>query len=455
MQNITKLISEYVYSIKYDNLPEEVVEQLKMFIADYFAASFAGYRINSKFNEAIKEVILGQEGTPECSVFMSDIMIPDANAAFLNGAFAHGADMDDGNKKAMGHMAAHIMSSVFAVAETRKVTWGKVMESVIAGYEVYIRIAGSAQPGIVNKGFHSTGVAGTIASAAACAKLIGLDSDGIYRAMSIASIQGSGLMIITESGQECKAFSAANSARVGVIAAKLAERGIKGPQEPLESRKGWYNAYSTECNDDILTEGLGKKFTICESYLKPYASCRHTHYGIECAKAIKRRMEHDENIACAKDIDRIELRIYPTAIKVSGAVTVPENINEAKFSIAYSLAVALYMGRFGLDELNPENVPDEVFDLIKKITIVSDENFENVSTGQRKCVTRVYLSNGTDYSEEVTTPKGDMDNPFTWEDMKEKMLECSRGVVPETKAMKIMEAIKRINPEDGFAYIIK
>lgn len=34
------------------------------------------------------------------------------NAAFMNAVYAHGADMDDGNRKSAGHIGAHVISSV-------------------------------------------------------------------------------------------------------------------------------------------------------------------------------------------------------------------------------------------------------------------------------------------------------------------------------------------------------
>ena len=109
------------------------------------------------------------------------------------------------------------------------------------------RIAGAAQPGLYNRGFHSTGIAGAMACGAACAKLMGLDRCGVYNSVSLAAIQSSGLIIIDESGQRCKPINPANAARIGVLSALMAERGLLSSQNPLESQKRVVSCFYGSC----------------------------------------------------------------------------------------------------------------------------------------------------------------------------------------------------------------
>ena len=55
------------------------------------------------------EIVDGMGGTEEASVMFAGKKYPVENAAFMNAVYAHGADMDDGNRKAMGHVGAHVM----------------------------------------------------------------------------------------------------------------------------------------------------------------------------------------------------------------------------------------------------------------------------------------------------------------------------------------------------------
>ncbi len=105
MKNITKALSKYVHELNIDDVPDEILELTRLYIADYFAASFAGYKLNGVFNDAVFGMMKKQGGLEEATVFPGRIKLPVENAAYMNAIYAHGADMDDGNKKAMGHPA--------------------------------------------------------------------------------------------------------------------------------------------------------------------------------------------------------------------------------------------------------------------------------------------------------------------------------------------------------------
>jgi len=445
MQEITSTLSRYVADLKFEHLPPAVVEQTKLFIADYYAACFAGYRINTQLNDAVLPLLLDMGGKCESTVLFSKQKLPAANAAFMNAIYAHGADMDDGNRKSAGHIGAHVISAVFALAETQGSTWGEVITAIVAGYDVFNRVAGAAQPDLYNKGFHSTGVGGSLASAAACAKLLNLDSEGVYNALSLSAIQSSGLIIIDESGQGCKPLNPANGARVGLLSAKLAEAGLESSRNPLESKKGWFNAFGNEIDTDTLLGGLGEVFTISESYLKLYPACRHTHCCIDGALAIRERLLAEKT--ALDDIEKINITIYPSAIKSAGNILYPKTTDEAKFSIHYAVAVALLRGAFGLNELDV-NSCNGVEKIIPKIQLIPDPSFENRKAGIRGAKLSVETSSGS-FEETVLIPKGEAKKPLTWEDISLKLSQCA-GSLCDTKtqaaAIENLQAVKEGNP---------
>lgn len=441
MLHITKLLSEYVASLKFENIPEEVIEQTKIYIIDYYAASLAGYKVNKRFNAAMYEVINGMDGSEEATVLFSNRKFPVENAAFMNAIYAHGADMDDGNRKAMGHVAAHIMPAVFALAETIEVTREEIYVAINAGYEIFNRVAAAAQPGLVHRGFHSTGTAGGIACAAACAKLLRLDETKIYSAMAIAAVQASGLIIIAESGQACKPLNPANAAKTGIISAKLAAKGVEGPKYPLESTKGWFHAMTDQVEEELALQGLGESFTICESYLKPYPSCRHTHCGIECAVLLRNRLIDIYGTLDVTQITAVQLHIYKNAIQIAGQIEIPQNLEDSKFSIHYSLAVALLKGRFELEDLAVENMEDAIKDLIRRVELIEDSSMENREQGIRGSELVIIMKDGTVYSERVTIPKGDVERPLTKEEVLHKLEVCAEGLLSKEEQASIISRI--------------
>ncbi len=442
MTHLTELLSGFIDGLHYEDLPRTVVEITKMYILDYYAACFAGIKINGKFNRIVEDIFFETGGKEDASVLCKDIKLPVGNAAFLNAVYAHGADMDDGNRKAMGHIAAHVMSAVFSLAETLDVSGKEIITAINVGYEVFNRTAAAVQPGLVRRGFHSTGTAGTLACGAAAGKLLGLDAKGIYNAISLSAIQSGGLMLITESGQSCKPINPANAARNGIFAALMAKKGVESSLYPLESTKGWFRAMSDSVDETEVTGGLGETFTICESYLKPYPSCRHTHCGIEAALAIRQNLLNNYGRIDFQEFERIDVFIYPNAIRVAGSIMMPKTDEDSKFSIHYALAVALWRGHFDLQDLNVTAVEPEIYDIIKKIVLIADENMENSKAGIRGAKVCLKRADGTVYEECIKIPKGDAANPFTKQELQNKLATCANGVVTMEQQNQLISAVE-------------
>jgi len=451
MIHATQILSKFIYELEYSKLPKEAIETTKLYIADYLAACYAGKKVNEVFNQAVETVLFDMGGKQESTVLFGQGKLPCANAAFLNAVYAHGADMDDGNRKAMGHVGAHVMSTVFAVAETLGSTGEEIITAINVGYEVYNRVAAAVQPGLVHRGFHSTGTAGAIACGAACAKLMKLDEEGIYNTMALCAIQASGLIIIAESGQSCKPINPANAAKTGILSARIIAKGVESSRYPLESKKGWFHAMAGEVDESMITEGLSETFTICESYIKPYPSCRHTHCGIEAALNIRRNIKADGYDT--ESLKAIRVYIYNNAIQIAGQIKVPQTMDDSKFSIHYSLATALVKGHFNLDDLDISAIDSSVLNAIELTELICDATMEDRDAGIRGSKVEVELANGKVYTETVLIPKGDAANPFTWSDMENKMMETMKGNEDCHSIKAIIEKICALDKVEKFSSI--
>ncbi len=448
-QDYTDLLCKFAYELEYDQLPDLVIERTKMFIADYYAASLAGYRINKTFNNAVLNIIKTQAGVEEAGILFEKEKYPVTEAAYMNAVYAHGADMDDGNRNSAGHIGAHVISAVFALAEKLKSEWKDVILSINIGYEFFNRIVGAAQPDLYNKGFHSTGIGGAIACAAACAKLLHLERDEIYSSVSLAAVQSSGLIIIDESGQGCKPVNAANAARCGIMSALISAGKIRAPKKPLESNKGWFHAFAGKVNQDYLVNGLGNGFTISQSYLKLYPTCRHTHCCIDAAILIREQLMRQYINFDFSQITMIKIYIYPSAIRSAGNIQWPNTSEEAKFSICYDVAVALYKGCFKLSDLEPysDNLIEE---LSRKVLLFPDISKEDRNKGIRGCTMQVILKDGMEYLNTVEVPKGEGAYALGWEDISAKLEDCAMGTDIQKNVDYIIDKCKKMDVESCF-----
>ncbi len=136
-----KLLSTFVAELQYSHLSAQTVQTARRFLLDYFAAAIAGYRMNKTFNRAVEAFLLDEGSSARCSALFASRKLSCSSAAFLNACYAHGADMDDGNRKAMGHVGAHVISAVLAMGERLGSTQQDMLVAIVAGYDVYCRTA--------------------------------------------------------------------------------------------------------------------------------------------------------------------------------------------------------------------------------------------------------------------------------------------------------------------------
>ena len=428
--SLSEELATLLFNIR--TLSDKDIIQIKKLLLDFLAATYAGYQVNRKFNICVEKVVFDQKGKEEASVLLHTQKLPAKEAAFMNALYGHGAELDDGNRKAMGHVGVHVIPAVLALAESEKKNQDEVMLAIVCGYEAYIRVSSAAQPGMVNRSFHSTGIAGAIGCAAACAKILGLSAEMMENSMSLASTMSSGLLTYSESRQMIKPINPAKAAETGVFAARLAKAGVLGPLNFLEGPNGWFHAVA----DMVNTESLlikNKHWLIHECYFKLFPSCRHTHGGIEAAIAL-----HD--LISLKEIERVDVFIYPNAIKLAGHIMFPKDEDETKFSIYYTFAIALLYGEYGIRYMKPPILNERVVDLIRKIHLISDEGLENKTMGIRGVRVEVHQDNKV-IEKTVLIPKGDPENPLSFGDLKDKFKVCSTGILEEERVRDIIDYV--------------
>ena len=84
MEGYTDVLVDFVVALKYEDLPHGVIEQTKLFVADYYAASIAGYRVNKQFNRVAMSIIKEEGGAEQASILFEKKKYPVGNAAFMN-----------------------------------------------------------------------------------------------------------------------------------------------------------------------------------------------------------------------------------------------------------------------------------------------------------------------------------------------------------------------------------
>ncbi|MCR5872492.1 MULTISPECIES: MmgE/PrpD family protein [unclassified Sphingomonas] len=279
-----------------------------------------------------------------------------ALAALANGALAHQLDFGDTFDAGPAHPNAALVPALLALADARPaLAFGEFLAAMAAGSDLACRLSIAAPRPYEEGGWYPPPLVNLIATAAACARFIGLDADGIRHAMGLALLQGSFPSEIKyDATSPIRGVREGLVARAAVEAALLAEAGATAFAEPLEGRAGFFAVYGGGAPRDALLDGLGEAFLGDQVSFKPWPACRGTHPYIEAALVLRDRIDPARVVRIEAETGPIqEMLIRPQPVKAE-----PGRAIDAKFSIPYTVAAALIDGAVTLDSFAAERIAD-------------------------------------------------------------------------------------------------
>ena len=424
-QTILQTFAELFCKTRFSAVPPEVVHKAKMLTIDLIGVSIAGLKMD--FPRMMIDYLSSQRGVADATLFGSKDKVPVIHAALGNGVTAHALDMDDGYRFGGVHAGVAVIPAALAYAESQQAGGKDFLLAMILGYDIVNRISKAMNPSHLNRGFHTTGTLGVLGSAAACGVLAGLNQEQMTSALAIAGLQGAGLLQILVEGAMVKPLHPGKAAMAGVLSVDLAKRGAKGPMTMLEGEKGLFKAMADEVHTETLFEELGQHFYLADQYIKLHAACRHIHPAADGVLAVMK-----ENQLAFADIESVEVATYPVAVSFCGATKMPDTAEGAKFSIAYSVAMAAYYGDVGEDRYVQSVVANpEIQGLASRITSRLDEGWANAYPRQRGASMVITSKAGTIHKVEVPLAKGEPENPASDEDIIAKFRHNAEGQDPQ------------------------
>ena len=403
--SVADQIAKYFFTLRYEELPEDLVYKLKTFFLDWLGSAIAG----SSQDPTRIMVSLAEEmrGSDEATVIPSlDRHLP-LIAALVNGASSHTVEMDDLHRQSILHPAAPILPAVFAAGEKEHVSGRDLIVGILTGYEVGIRAALAAGKRHYEY-WHTTGTCGTFGAAAGAAKVMGLEREPFVWALGSAGTQSAGLWQFLTDGAMSKQLHTGKASMNGLLSALLAQKGLTGASRIFEGEKGFLKAMSVGYDLGALTEGLGRTFHTAENSLKAYASCGHTHSAIEASLKAWNNPNSD-----VQDIRSVNVYIYQEALDLLGDVEA-RSPYLAKFNLPFCVATALKFGHVDLSDFVEERLNDpEIQRLVSLISIHEAPELSRLYPRKWPARVEIEISNGERYSGYCEYPKGDPENPLT------------------------------------------
>src|SRR5437868_1441018 len=227
---ISEYVARFVTTIRYEDIPPQVLELGKKSILDGLGLALAGSKAETG---ALSRQYVDNLGicNGRAVIAGSSAKTAPRFAAFVNGVSIHADDFDDTQLSAakdrvyglLVHPTVPVLPAVLALSERRKISGKELMLSYHVGVEVECKIAEAISPRHYQDGFHSTGTCGALGSAAACAKLLRFDQSKTLNAFGLAVSQAGGLR--EDFGTMTKPFQAGQAAESGLVAADLVAQG--------------------------------------------------------------------------------------------------------------------------------------------------------------------------------------------------------------------------------------
>ena len=431
-------LAVFARNLEYVDLPKAVVEQAKRCLLDTIGVTLAG----SKTDTGKTFISLAREwsGIEEATIIGDGARVPSPNAALVNGTVGHVHELDDGHRFALGHPGVTSIPAAIAVAEKVAANGRELITATVLGYDVFVRIAKSVNPSHRSRGFHTTGTCGTFGAAAAAGKILGLDEKEMVNAIGIAGVQAAGLMEVMRGESQIKPLNAGRAAHNGSLAALLAERGVTAPRTILEGDDGFCKAYSDKYATKRIVEELGENYSIMGIYVKLHAACRHAHPAIDCALHLVR-----EHTLTPEEVERVVVKTYTAAYRLTGTEYEPKTASTAKFSIPYCLATALTYGRVGLDEFTMDKIGDEgLLKLARRVAVQVDPEIDKLAPDKRGASVELFIKGGGRYKWMVDNPRGEPEKPVSNKELRDKFKTLVNPVLGSDKASKIINTVNRL-----------
>ena len=361
--SITLRLATSAASLRYTDLPEDVIDKARLLLSDTLLVAAAGQ--TNELARALRATVAPSQG--HCHVWFVDELAPmsPTDAAFINSL--HAATPGYASVNGRVHADLVCLPAAWAMAEHLGSSAAELLLAFAVASEIVGRFSYCATQR--NAGWSHTSLYGCLGAALAAGLLMKLPAEQLADAMSLALAQGAGNqqggLEATISRRLLPAFAARN----GVFAAQLVAAGATAASHAVEGRFGLRSLY--EAGDDkLLFSGLWVDWRLLETSLKPWPVAASSQAAISAALALCLQVEGGE-----QEILEVVAYVSPSMFSYVGAAFCLDGDVQmlAQFNLRYHLASVVLRGPMTFEHLRPEALRDvEIARVLRKVHLRVD-----------------------------------------------------------------------------------
>ncbi len=459
---ISRTISEYAVGLKYEDLPREVIFEVKRFLYDSIGCAFGGY--HTKDVNILREIYEEMEGAEESTIIGFGKKIPAVNATLVNSLMIRALDFNDIYWQEDPSHPSDIIPAALSLAESTNASMKDVIVAIVLAYEFEQRLCLFAKPGIRERKWHHATLTQFVSPIVA-GKILNLNVDQMVNAIGISGSHNHTIGCPT-AGKLTMMKNTVDPMAVqsGVLAALMARKGYSGTEAVFEGKEGFMDTFlgwdpkagktapvSLPGRDgtthqkgwswdlEALTGNLGKSFKIMECSMKafPTEALTHTHLSAVLKVVTKNEISY-------KEIEKVIVTTIARACDIlfDPMKYRPETRETADHSLPYCIAVALVDHQITTESFSEEKLKDPgIWEVIDKIEGEASEEFEKMFPEKQPSRVKIITTDGREFEEYLEFPKGDPREPMTIKDLEAKFNSLSAGLLSDKRQNEIKDMI--------------
>lgn len=434
----TRGIARFVSGLRYEDVPAEVRERIKLLMLDSIGCAL--YGADLPWTRILQQTLGRLDSSTGCTVWGTGVRLSAPHAALVNGTQVQGFELDDVHRQGVMHVGATVLPSLVAIAEQRPGMSGReFLTAAVAGYEIGPRVGICMGQEHIAQGWHSGSTLGVFSSAAGAARGLRLDEEKTVHALGIAGTQSSGLMA-AQYGAMVKRMHAGRASQSGLYGALFAEQGFTGIVNVLESEYGGFCTTFSRSQDRFdlqqLTAGLGQTWQTMGIALKFYACVGSNHTTLDAI-----RLMQQERPFGADDVRTITVHGSQVTMDHVGWKYVPQGLTSAQLNLPYCVATWLLEGDCFVDQFTEDKVADpERMRVADKVQVRHDHDITSRGSKFRHMVrVECELVDGTRMERTVEAGRGNERNFASRQDVVEKFEKLARRALPQRQVEQVRD----------------
>ncbi len=434
--DITGRLARYMVEARERSLAPDVAREARHRILDTLAAMVSGAHL--KPGEMAIRYARAQGGVAEATVLTTDITTSAINAALVNAMFGHADETDDFHPATKAHPGCAVVPAALAMAEREGRSGTELLRAVTLGYDLCCRFLLALGADLVRRTHRSAeGTSSTLGSVGAAASLARLDEKGMRHALSYACQQVSGIWSWVRDAEHVeKAFDFSGmGARNGVTAAIMAQLGFSGVWDVFDCEHNVLQALSTEPNPEEMVAGLGSRYFITETAIKPFSVGYPIQAPLDAFLWLRR-----EHGLSPDNVERIVARLPEDGARVVNDRSMPD------INCQHIIALALVKGTVSFEDSHSyEQMKDPKVRAAKeRVQLVADPKLMDPGA-PRSGLVEVTLRDGRTVSHFTRHAPGTAENPMDTESVNAK---ARLLIEPVLGAEQADGLIRRVNALD-------